>query len=180
MLVELHIEDLALIERATLTFEEGFGVITGETGAGKSLLIDALELLLGRRARTGLVRKGAKRTRVEGRFLVDPVGYGSQVVAWLEDHLPSALEDWQEDGGEGDLELILTRTVAVEKRSQAHVNHRPVTQKMQRELAGLLVEITGKTTSSGCSIRPNNCACWIRSGTCRTPWRDIASGAPAG
>lgn len=144
MLVELHIEDLALIERATLTFEEGFGVITGETGAGKSLLIDALELLLGRRARTGLVRKGAKRARVEGRFLIDPVGYGSQVVAWLGEHLPTALEDWQDEGGEGDLELILTRTVATGKGSQAHVNHRPVTQKMQRELAALLVEIHGQ------------------------------------
>ena len=144
MLVELHIEDLALIERATLTFEEGFGVITGETGAGKSLLIDALELLLGRRARTGLVRKGAKRARVEGRFLVDPVGYGSGVVAWLGEHLPTALEDWQDGGSEGDLELILTRTVATGKGSQAHVNHRPVTQKMQRELAGLLVEIHGQ------------------------------------
>ncbi len=144
MLVELHIEDLALIERATLTFEDGFGVITGATGAGKSLLIDALGLLLGERARTGLVRKGAKRALVEGRFLVDPGGYGHQVLAWLEDHLPTALEDWHDEGREGTLELILTRSVALEKRSQAHVNHRPVTQKMQRELAGLLVEIHGQ------------------------------------
>ncbi|MBL4771209.1 MAG: DNA repair protein RecN [Planctomycetes bacterium] len=144
MLVELHIEDLALIERATLTFEDGFGVITGATGAGKSLLIDALGLLLGQRARTGLVRKGAKRALVEGRFLVEPGGYGHLVLNWLRDHLPTALEDWEEEGGEGTLELILTRSVAVEKRSQAHVNHRPVTQKMQRELAGLLVEIHGQ------------------------------------
>ncbi|MFT4648525.1 MAG: DNA repair protein RecN (Recombination protein N) [Glaciecola sp.] len=144
MLVELHIEDLALIERATLTFEDGFGVITGATGAGKSLLIDALGLLLGQRARTGLVRKGAKRALVEGRFLVDPGGYGHQVLTWLRDHLPTALEDWEEEGQEGTLELILTRSVAAEKRSQAHVNHRPVTQKMQRELAGLLVEIHGQ------------------------------------
>ncbi len=148
MLVELHIEDLALIERATLTFDGGFGVITGETGAGKSLLIDALELLLGRRARSGLVRKGARRALVEGRFLVDPVGYGTQVIAWLRENLPSALEDWEDEaqaeGRPGVLELILTRTLAVEKRSQAHVNHRPVTQTMQRELAGLLVEIHGQ------------------------------------
>ncbi|MDF1838514.1 MAG: hypothetical protein P1V35_11650 [Planctomycetota bacterium] len=65
-------------------------------------------------------------------------------MAWLQDHLPSALEDWEEEGREGTLELILTRSVAAEKRSQAHVNHRPVTQKMQRELAGLLVEIHGQ------------------------------------
>ncbi|HPF13580.1 MAG TPA: DNA repair protein RecN [Planctomycetota bacterium] len=144
MLVELHIEDLALIERARLSFESGFGVITGETGAGKSLLIDALELLLGERARAGLVRKGARRTLVEGRFLVDLGGYGTQVVGWLRENLPTALEDWEEEGGEGPLELILARTLMVEKRSQAHVNHRPVTQKMLRELAGLLVEIHGQ------------------------------------
>ncbi|MEZ6003825.1 MAG: DNA repair protein RecN [Planctomycetota bacterium] len=144
MLVELQIEDLALIERATLTFEGGFGVITGETGAGKSLLIDALELLLGGRSRTGLVRQGAARARVEGRFLVDPEGYGTEVVGWLQERLPSALEDWTEDGREGELELILTRTIGIEKRGQAHVNHRPVTQSMLRELAALLVEIHGQ------------------------------------
>ncbi|MCA9001751.1 MAG: AAA family ATPase, partial [Planctomycetes bacterium] len=144
MLVELHIEDLALIERATLTFEDGFGVITGATGAGKSLLIDALQLLLGERARAGLVRKGAKRALVEGRFLVDPGGYGHQVLTWLRANLPMALEEWEEEGTDSVLELILTRSVGAEKRSQAHVNHRPVTQRMQRELAGLLVEIHGQ------------------------------------
>ena len=74
MLTELTIRDLALIESASLSFQGALNVITGETGAGKSLLIDALELLLGRRARSGLIRAGAERARVEGRFVVQGLG----------------------------------------------------------------------------------------------------------
>ena len=144
MLVELSITDLALIERASLTFGGGLNVITGETGAGKSLLVDALELLLGQRARSGFVRAGARRARVEGRFLMPMDGYGQLVASWLGEHLPETLEEWQEEGEEGDLELILTRTLPAEGRSQAHVNHRPVTQKLLRELASRLIEIHGQ------------------------------------
>lgn len=144
MLVELSITDLALIERASLAFGAGLNVITGETGAGKSLLVDALELLLGQRARSGFVRSGARRARVEGRFLMPMDGYGQLVANWLVEHLPETMDEWREDGGEGDLELILTRTLPAEGRSQAHVNHRPVTQKHLRELASRLVEIHGQ------------------------------------
>ena len=140
MLVELAIRNLALIESATLSFGGGLNVITGETGAGKSLSIDALELLLGQRARAGMVRKGADRASVEGRFLVADGGYGKVVSAWLTENLPDALEE-----GEGDeLELILGRTLSRDGRTRAHVNHRPVTQRILRELTRQLVEIHGQ------------------------------------
>jgi len=140
VLVELQIADLALIERAELAFGPGLNVITGETGAGKSLLIDALELLLGQRGRAGLVRKGTQQARVEGRFLLARDGYGEVVEGWLREHLPQTLDD----ANEGDLELILTRTVGRDGRSRAHVNHRPVTQRVLRELTARLVEIHGQ------------------------------------
>ncbi|MDA1265951.1 MAG: AAA family ATPase, partial [Planctomycetota bacterium] len=145
MLIELVIADLALIERAELGFGPGLNVITGETGAGKSLLIDALELLLGQRGRAGLVRQGADQARVEGRFLLARDGYGETVEAWLREHLPQTLEEHEDQQDPaGELELILTRTVARDGRSRAHVNHRPVTQRILRELTVRLVEIHGQ------------------------------------
>ena len=103
MLIELAIQDLVLIERAVLEFGPGLNVITGETGAGKSLLLGALDLLLGGRAKgkqpqASLVRKGAEKARVEGRFLLPEGGYSDLVVAWLREHLPDALEDAEERG----------------------------------------------------------------------------------
>ena len=141
MLLELSLQDLALFERAALEFGGGLNAVTGETGAGKSLVVDALELLLGSRAKAAMVRKGAERARVEGRFLLPLDGYGEVVAMWLREFLPEALEEG-DDGGE--LELILTRTIGQDGRSRAHVNHRPVTQKLLKELAARLVEIHGQ------------------------------------
>ncbi len=126
MLQELCIENLALFERAEVAFGPGLNVITGETGAGKSLLIDALELLLGERPRASLVRKGAAEARVTGRFLVPG------------DVLP---EEWRE---EGERELVLARALSVDGRTRAWINHRPATARVLRELAALLVEIHGQ------------------------------------
>ncbi len=141
MLVELSLQDLALFERAALEFGTGLNAVTGETGAGKSLLVDALELLIGSRAKAAMVRKGAERARVEGRFLMPLRGYGELVSMWLGEHLPEALEDLDD---RDELELILTRTIGRDGRSRAHVNHRPVTQKLLRGLAAQLVEIHGQ------------------------------------
>jgi DNA repair protein RecN (Recombination protein N) len=143
MLIELTIQDLVLIEAARLDFESGLNVISGETGAGKSLLIEALEFLLGQRARAGMVRSGAAKAHVDGRFQIEPGDYGSRVARWLGEYLPLALEE-EDVGAEHAFELVLTRVVDREGRSRAHVNHRPVTQKILRGLAEQLVEIHGQ------------------------------------
>jgi DNA repair protein RecN (Recombination protein N) len=98
MLTELSIRDFALIEEAELHFGPGLNAITGETGAGKSLLVGSLELLLGERPRGGpaaWVRQGAVRARVEGRFLVPRGPVADRVAAFLAEELPAAFEDWQ-------------------------------------------------------------------------------------
>ena len=98
MLVELTLTDLALFERAGLEFGAGLNSVTGETGAGKSLIVDALELLRGGRAKASMVRKGAERARVEGRFVLTPGAYGDLVAGWLAEHLPEALEEAAPNG----------------------------------------------------------------------------------
>jgi DNA repair protein RecN (Recombination protein N) len=117
MLQELCIENLALFERADVAFGPGLNVITGETGAGKSLLIDALELLLGERPRASLVRKGAAEARVTGRFLVT--------------------------AGE-EQELVLSRSLSADGRTRAWIDDRPATARALRELAAQWVEIHGQ------------------------------------
>jgi DNA repair protein RecN (Recombination protein N) len=94
MLCELSIENLALFERAALEFEPGLNVITGETGAGKSLLIGALELLLGERSRASMVRKGAAEARVEGRFMIDAdLARSRELAGWLAATFPAVVEE---------------------------------------------------------------------------------------
>ena len=141
MLVELSIQDVALLERAELEFGAGLNVITGETGAGKSLLIGALELLLGQRPKGNLVRQGADRARVEGRFAFAAGEAPTRLVRWLADHQVEATEHADDDG---ELELVLSRTLGADGRTRAHLNHRPVTRTLLRELAGMLVEIHGQ------------------------------------
>lgn len=141
MLVELSIRDFALIERAELSFGPGLGVVTGETGAGKSLLVGALELLLGRNPRGSLVRQGARQARVDGRFVFTSKDVPERLVAWLAAHLPEVLEE-REAGDE--LELVLGRAIGLDGRTRAYLNHRPVTRKALRELASMLVEIHGQ------------------------------------
>jgi DNA repair protein RecN (Recombination protein N) len=145
MLCELSIENLALFERVTLAFEPGLNVITGETGAGKSLLIGALELLLGERSRSVLLRKGASEARVEGRFTIDAeLARSREIAGWFAEMLPAVVEDWSQLFAEDERELILCRTLSSDGKTRAWVNHRPVTARVLRELAALLVEIHGQ------------------------------------
>ncbi len=145
MLLELSIDDLALFEHASLAFGPGLNVISGETGAGKSLLIGALELLLGERPKSSLVRQGAKEARVEGRFALAAESLrDSELAHWFASALPAIHEEWSELAHDAERELILGRTLSSEGRSRAWINHRPVTQKVLRELAALLVEIHGQ------------------------------------
>lgn len=137
MLLELTAQNLALLEHASLAFGDGLNVLTGETGAGKSLVLGALEFLLGEKARGGMLRTGEEEALVEGRFVLTT---GSSAVReWMRENLPDALE-----GDAEELELVLSRKLLKSGRTRAHVNHRPVTQRALRELAGRLVEIHGQ------------------------------------
>jgi DNA repair protein RecN (Recombination protein N) len=145
VLVELHIRDLALIEALDLTFGPGLNAITGETGSGKSLLVGALEALLGQRPKggpKGWVRSGAARARVDGRFLLASGPLSARVSSWLAEHLPEIPAEWEEDGEEG--ELVLSRTLGADGRTRAYVNHRPVTRRVLSRLARILFEIHGQ------------------------------------
>jgi DNA repair protein RecN (Recombination protein N) len=133
MLTELRVRDLAVIADITLPFQPGLNVLTGETGAGKSMLVDALALLLGERASADVVRPGAEKTTVEGAF-----EFASAVHRHL---LPpfAALGIELEDG-----RLILKREVLREGKSRAWVNGSPVTIGVLSQLGGLLVDLHGQ------------------------------------
>ena len=108
MLAHLRVRDLVLIENLDLELSNGFNAMTGETGAGKSLVVTALDLLLGRRARTDLVRKGSKEATIEGLFDVTDE---PEVHARLEDA-----------GFSVDDELLVRRVIPAQGRHRCYVN----------------------------------------------------------
>jgi DNA repair protein RecN (Recombination protein N) len=112
MLTELSVENVALIEEATLELSPGLNVITGETGAGKTLLATALQMLLGGRARSETVRSGARKATVEGTFVL-PEETGSRFLA---EALGDLAEEVEEEDG-----LVLRRTLTGEGRSRCYV-----------------------------------------------------------
>ncbi|MDR7417502.1 MAG: DNA repair protein RecN [Armatimonadota bacterium] len=132
MLIELRIQDFAVIHALTIEFGPGLNVLSGETGAGKSIIVDALTVALGARASSDLVRTGAAAARVEARFAVDR---DPPVRAWLTDR------------GLGDAELVVAREIGSDGRSRAWINGRPSTVGMLRELGDQLVEIIGQHES---------------------------------
>ena len=134
MLTELRIRDLAIIDRLDLTFAPGFNVLTGETGAGKSIIIDAVNLLLGDRASADVVRAGAERTEVEGVFQLNPA-VSARLTPLLTEH---GLE-----GDHPDL-LVLAREVRANGRSVARINGRGVTTALLGEIGSLLVDVHGQ------------------------------------
>ncbi len=111
MLRELRVRDLAVIADVTLPLRAGLNVLTGETGAGKSMVVDALALLLGERASADVVRPGAPKTIIEGAFELSPTA-SARLLPPL-----TALGVAAEDGA-----LILKREIAAEGRSRAWVN----------------------------------------------------------
>jgi DNA repair protein RecN (Recombination protein N) len=133
VLTELRVRDLAVIADVTLPLGAGLNVLTGETGAGKSMLVDALALLLGERASSDVVRPGAKKTVIEGAFEFAPA-----VLHGLSASL-TALGVEVEDG-----QLILKREITVEGRSRAWVNGSPTTVAVLGQLGGLLVDLHGQ------------------------------------
>ena len=135
MLRVLSIRDIVLIERLDMEFEPGLSVLTGETGAGKSILLDALGLTLGQRAEAGLVRSDADQGEVVAEF---DLAAGSPVPALLRDlELPV------------DEALILRRVVGADGRSRAFVNDRPVTVATLRQIGEALAEIHGQHDDRG-------------------------------
>ena len=119
MLLEINISDFAIIDRLRLQLGEGFNVLTGETGAGKSIIIDALGTLRGERADPSFVRAGAERARVEGVFRVSD---RPDVVPVLQEY-----GLWDEE----DEQVILSREVSAESgRSVARINGRAVNLAM--------------------------------------------------
>jgi DNA repair protein RecN (Recombination protein N) len=148
MLQEIHIQNYAVIESLTLEFHPGFNVLTGETGSGKSILVDALDLALGGRASPDVIRAGADRATVTAVFRTDKAnadGGGSTRKGERGGQAPWL--DWLDRhgiGGEAGSEIILRREVQSTGRSRLLVNDEPVTVAAVRELAPLLVEVHGQ------------------------------------
>jgi len=133
MLAELHVSHFAIIDDLQLIFHPGFNVLTGETGAGKSIIIDAIELLLGGKSSQEMVRAGERLARVEGIFELDGQ-HAERVRTWLQQH-----ELDEEDG-----QIILAREVRRGGRSVSRINGRAVSQALLSELGDMLVDIHGQ------------------------------------
>lgn len=128
MLRTLHIRDFVIVERAEIQFEPGFTVFSGETGAGKSILVDALSLALGARGDAGMLREGGGRADISAVFDV-----------------PDSLRPWLEEREmDSDDALVLRRTIDAQARSKAFINGLPVALGQLRELGEQLVDIHGQ------------------------------------
>ncbi len=136
MLVNLSIRDVVLIDKLDLAFHEGLCVLTGETGAGKSILLDSLGLALGNRADSGLLRPGAKQAAVTAAF---DVSGDEDLTALLEEHGLEA-----EEG-----QLVLRRILSQDGRSRAFVNDQPVSVSLLRRLGDGLMEVHGHFEQRG-------------------------------
>ena len=129
MLTHLQLRDLVLVDQAELELKSGLTALTGETGAGKSIVVDALLLVAGGRSGGDVVRQGAERAEVTASF----------------DALPAAAKGWLEAQSiEHDGELVLRRVIGADGRSRAYVNGQVVPIQALRELAEHLLEIHGQ------------------------------------
>lgn len=127
MLCNLHIENIAVIERADVEFGPGFNVLTGETGAGKSMIIDSLDAVLGGRASREIVRHGADKALVSAVFTCP------EADSWFEENDMDAEE-----------EIIIQRRISAEGKSSCRVNGMPVTVQQLRSLGAYLLDIHGQ------------------------------------
>ena len=135
MLVHLSIRNIVLIQSLDLEFAAGLSVLTGETGAGKSILLDALGLALGSRADFGLIREGADRASVTAAFDVAPDHPVWQVL--------------EEAGMDTSAQIILRRQLRADGKSPAHINDQPVSVNLLRQCGDMLVEIQGQFEGRG-------------------------------
>src|SRR5690606_7748617 len=130
MLTLIRVKNYAVIDEAELELGPGFTVITGETGAGKSILVDALALVLGDRADASVVRLGAERAEISALF---ECGAGHPALEWLRER---SLDDGED--------CALRRVIGAEGRSKAFINGQPATLQDLRALGALLVDIHGQ------------------------------------
>ena len=130
MLRSLHLRDFVIVDQSHIEFKAGFTVFSGETGAGKSILIDALSLALGARGDAAVVRQHAERAEITATFEPD-----ANTLLWLKEH------DINIDNED---ELILRRVIDAQGRSRAYINGMPSTVSLLRELGSLLVDIHGQ------------------------------------
>lgn len=131
MLRSLSIRDFVIVEQLDLEFQPGFTVLTGETGAGKSIMIDALSAVLGERAESGLVREGRDKADISAEFALDAT---PALRDWLE------ARDLADDGGG----CLLRRVIEASGRSRAYVNGRSATVQQLKEIGEHLVDIHGQ------------------------------------
>src|SRR4051812_23090783 len=131
MLRNLSIRDFVIVDRLNLEFQPGFTVLTGETGAGKSILIDALALVLGERSDANLVREGCTRAEIDAEFAIDEL---PAVAQWLQ------ANDLADEPGV----CLLRRVLEASGRSRAYVNGRAATLQQLKELGDSLVDIPGQ------------------------------------
>jgi len=140
MLTSLQIRDFAIVDQISVEFDPGMTVLTGETGAGKSILVDAVGLVLGERGSSQLVRNGAKRAEFSAEFDISAL---PDVVDWLEQQ---ALDQ--------DDECLLRRVVSADGRSRAFINGNAVTMQQLKSLGELLLDIHGQHFHQSLGRRP--------------------------
>ncbi len=134
MLSSLQIENVAVIQKANIHFEKGLNVLTGETGAGKSILIDSINAILGNRTSKDLVRTGAAKAVIRAAFENVP---------------PAVLDSLEKAGYERSEALLLSREITAEGKSTCRINGMPATAAILRELCGGLININGQHDSVG-------------------------------
>ena len=134
MLSSLQIENVAVIQKAEVHFEPGLNVLTGETGAGKSILIDSINAILGNRTSKDLVRTGAAKAVIRAAFEQVP---------------PAVLDKLEQSGYERSEALLLSREITAEGKSSCRINGMPATAAVLRQLCGGLININGQHDSVG-------------------------------
>ena len=130
MLKWLHIKNLALVEEADIEFSPGFNAVTGETGAGKSVLMGGVALLLGGRFEKSAIRQGTERCEIAGEFRLDPVS-GPRIAALLEEYGLEPCED----------SALLVRRVFTQSGGRIFVNSSPASAQILRTIGELLVDV---------------------------------------